>query len=367
VERARSPWVLELGRVAKIPVRVHLTFLLLIVWLAFGSVDTKPLHEALFVMLVFLCVLLHELGHALVARRFGVQTRDITLYPFGGIATLLSQPSPKAELVISLAGPIVNVLLAAALFPFVTIPSQPPTSPTTVGMLERLFMTNIALAVFNLLPALPMDGGRVLRAILNLCKVNNPTLIAARVSQGICFILAIVALALEQPMLFVIAFIIFFAAIQEYVRAESKVVAVAFHAQDAMIPKSRLETIPHGTTISKALRTALTSLQPLYPVMVGSELLGVVQREEILQHAASQPDEYVSAIMNRSIPKIQGEQPLSEAFTLLEDSGSPAVMVHSNGEFTGLLVPDRVAEFILLTGIRQHHSKDDDAEWSMPL
>jgi hypothetical protein len=212
-----------------------------------------------------------------------------------------------------------------------------------------------------------MDGGRVLRAILNICKLNNPTLIAARISQGICFLLAIVALALEQPMLFVIAFIIFFAAIQEYVRAESRVVAVAFNAQDAMIPKERLEVLPHGMTISKALRTALTSFQPLYPVMVGSEVIGVVQRDDILQHAATQPDEYISAIMNRAIPSVEGTHPLSEAFTMLEDTGSPAVMVHSNGEFSGLLVPDRVAEFILLSGIRGHRHKNDDTEWSMPL
>lgn len=367
MEKSRSLWVLELGTVAKIPIRIHLTFLILVVWLAFGATNTKPIFEAFFVVMVFVCVLLHELGHALVAQRFGVQTRDITLYPFGGIATLLSQPTPKAELVIALAGPLVNVVIAGAMFPFISLPTPPLTPETPIGMPERLFMTNVALAVFNLLPALPMDGGRVLRATLNLLKVKNPTLIAARISQAICFVLAIVALVFEQPILFIIAFIIFFAAIQEYVRAESRVVAVAFTAQDAMIPRDRLETFPHGTTVSKALKIALTSLQPLYPVVIGSELLGVLVREDILQHAATRPDAYVSAIMNRSIPAVEGTHPLSEAYAMLEDTGSPAVMVHHNGEFAGLLVPDRVAEFILMSGIRDNQRKDDDAEWSMPL
>jgi len=367
VERARSVWVLELGAIAKIPIRVHLTFLILVIWLAFGATKTKPIFEAFFVVMVFVCVLLHELGHALVAKRFGVQTRDITLYPFGGIATLLSQPAPKAELLIALAGPCVNVVIAACLYPFVTLPTTPLTPETMIGLPERLFITNIALAVFNMLPALPMDGGRILRATLNLLNVKNPTLIAARISQGICFLLAIVALVFEQPILFIISFIIFFAAIQEYVRAESRVVAVAFSAQDAMIPLSRLETLQHGATVSKALRVALTSLQPLYPVVMGSDLLGVVLREEILQHAATKPEEYVSAIMNRSIPSVEGTHPLSEAYTLLEESGSPAIMVRHNGEFIGLLVPDRVAEFILMSGIRENQRKDDDAEWSMPL
>jgi CBS domain-containing protein len=180
-------------------------------------------------------------------------------------------------------------------------------------------------------------------------------------------VLAIVALAFEQPILFIISFIIFFAAIQEYVRAESRVVAVAFSARDAMIPRDRLEALQHGMTVSKALRVALTSLQPLYPVVMGTELLGVVVREDILHHAATQPDAYVSAIMNRSIPSVEGTHPLAEAYTMLEDTGSPAVMVHHDGEFIGLLVPDRVAEFILMSGIRDNQRKDDDAEWSMPL
>ncbi len=366
MEKTRSLWVLELGTIAKIPIRVHLTFLILVVWLAFGATKTKPVYEAFFVVMVFVCVLLHELGHALVAKRFGVQTRDITLYPFGGIASLLSQPAPKAELIIAVAGPLVNVVIAGILYPFVTLPSAPVTPDTMIGMPERLFITNIALAVFNMLPAFPMDGGRVLRATLNLLKVKNPTLIAARISQAICFVLAVVALAFEQPILFIISFIIFFAAIQEYVRAESRVVAVAFSAQDAMIPRARLETLQHGTTVSRALRVALTSLQPLYPVVMGSELLGVVLRDEILQHSATKPDAYVSAIMNRSIPAVEGTHPLAEAYSMLEDTGSPAVMVHHNGEFAGLLVPDRVAEFILMSGIRENQRKDDDAEWSMP-
>lgn len=375
MERVRSVMVIELGSIAKIPIRVHITFLLLVLWLAVGASDNSPLLEAFFVVLVFLCVLLHELGHALVAQRFGVQTRDITLYPIGGIATLTSQPGPVAELVISLAGPIVNFIIGAILFvsfpdllPFLSLSEPAPAGAVKPGMIDRLYQTNIMLAVFNLLPALPMDGGRVLRAVLQVLRFKNPTAIAARISQGICILLAVVALAIKQPFMFIIALVIFFAAIQEYVRAESAVAAVAFTARDAMIPREKLEGITHGTTVSTALKAALTSLQPLYPVVMGSELLGVVQRDEILRHAATQPDAYITTLATRSLPAIDATHPLSEAFTLLESSGSPAVVVQEDGSFIGLLVPDRVAEFILLSNIQKQQShKDDDTEWSMPL
>jgi stage IV sporulation protein FB len=367
-------WVIELGSIAKIPIRVHITFLILVLWLSLGASDTSPMLEALFVVLVFLCVLLHELGHALVAQRFGVQTRDITLYPIGGIATLKQQPGPAAELVIALAGPLVNLAISGALLlcfsdlapsPSLVFPSAEAIRKPS--MVDRLYQTNIMLAVFNLLPALPMDGGRVLRAVLSVLRFKNPTAIAARISQGLCILMAVMAFAAKQPLLFFIAFLIFFAALQEHVRAESSAAAVAFTAKDAMIPRGKLESIAHGTTVSSALKAALTSLQPLYPVVIGPDLVGVVQREEILRHAATQPDAYVTELASRSLPTIDAAHPLSEAFTLLESSGSPAVVVQEEGNFIGLLVPDRVAEFILLTSIQKQSSKDDDTEWSVPL
>jgi Zn-dependent protease len=363
----RSAWSLEMGTVASIPIRVHITFLLLVVWLAFGTDTPSPLREAGFVILVFTCVLAHELSHALMAKRFGVQTKEITLYPFGGIASIMAQPTPKAELFIAIVGPITNLVIAAGLYPITEIGSLVNKDLATLTLVDRLFITNIALAVFNLLPALPMDGGRVTRAVLSLLKVKQPTRVAARLSQGICLMMGIAALSLEQPMLLVIAFIIFFGAVQEYVRAEARVVAVAFTVRDAMIPRSRLETFTHGTTVSKALRTALTSLQPLYPIMHGDRVIGIIHRDDILEHAATQPDEYLGSITLQELPTIDVEAPLSAAFTTLEETGTPVLIVTHNGEFIGLLVHDRLSDFLLLQGLRDKRSKDDEAEWSTPL
>ncbi len=366
MNKARSSWSLEIGTVAGIPIRVHITFLLLLVWLILGAEAGAPWQEGIFVVSIFGCVLLHELSHALVAKRYGVKTRDITLYPFGGIAAILKQPSPRAEVAIAIAGPLTNLAIAALLFWWIDFPALDDNTHRTFSFSERLLITNLAIALFNLLPALPMDGGRVLRAMLALFNVKNATMIAARISQAICLMLAIAALPTGQPMLFVIAFIIFFGAIQEYVRAESRLVALAFVVGDAMIPREKLEAFSHGVTISKALKMALTSLQPLYPVMIGDDVVGVVFREDILQHAASQPDEYVSAIMVRSIPSIQTTASLAEAFSLLEETGMQVLMVYREESFAGLIVYERLTEFLLLQGLRQQQPKDDDAEWSLP-
>lgn len=363
----RSPWSLEMGAVAGIPIRIHVTFLILLVWLAFGSENTSPMREAGYVILVFTCVLIHELSHALMAKRFAIQTKEITLYPFGGIASIMAQPTPKGELFIAIIGPISNLVIAAGLYPWTNLTALEQSDLTKLTLVDRLFITNVALAVFNLLPALPMDGGRVTRAILTLLNVKNATRVAARLSQGLCLAMGIAALALEQPMLLIISFIIFFGAVQEYVRAEAKVVAVAFTVRDAMIPRSRLETFSHGTTVSKALRTALTSLQPLYPVLHGDKVIGIIHRDDILEHAATQPDEYLGSITLQEVPTVEVESPLSSAFTMLEETGTPVLIVVENGEFIGLLVHDRLSDFLLLQGLRDKRSKDDDAEWSTPL
>jgi Mg2+/Co2+ transporter CorC len=167
--------------------------------------------------------------------------------------------------------------------------------------------------------------------------------------------------------LFVIAFIIFFGAMQEHIRAATSVLAVAFTVADVVIPKERLETMPHGTTISKGLRIALTSLQPLYPVMNGDDVMGVVFREDILEHAATRSDEYIGEIITRSLPRFETSMPLSEALSKLEEEGSHVAMATRDGLYVGLLVADRLADFLLLQELRQNLPKDDDIEWSTPL
>ncbi|MFG0255723.1 MAG: site-2 protease family protein [Rhodopirellula sp. JB053] len=181
-----SSW--KLGRFAGIDVRVHWTFLLLPLWvyfsnLASGNGALAATGSVLMVLCVFACVLLHEFGHALTARRFGIPTRDITLLPIGGVASLERMPrEPWKELAIAVAGPAVNVVIASVMFATLWLLS--PLSGTVAAFLYQLAIINVALVVFNMLPAFPMDGGRVLRSILAMrLPYLRATVIAARVGQ----------------------------------------------------------------------------------------------------------------------------------------------------------------------------------------
>src|SRR5213595_464416 len=204
-------WSLPIFRIAGIQLRIHVTFLLLIAWLAFGYYaeggSAVAASRVIFVLLLFLCVVLHEFGHAFAAKAFGINTPDITLLPIGGVARLERMPQkPTQELVIALAGPMVNVVIALGLF--VVGGSQAFLNPSTLeasGLIAQLLTINILLLLFNLLSAFPMDGGRVLRALLaTRLSYARATQIAATVGQGFAFVFGFVGL-LSNPFLIFIA------------------------------------------------------------------------------------------------------------------------------------------------------------------
>jgi Zn-dependent protease/CBS domain-containing protein len=365
--QTRSGWSFKVGVVSGIPIRIHATFFILLLWLVLGTEAGSPLIESIFVLTIFLCVLLHELGHALTAQRFNVETRDITLYPFGGIASIVTQPTPRAELVIALAGPLVNVVIALAIYPWIDLPDLSKPEEVSASLPVRLFLTNCALALFNMLPALPMDGGRVLRAILALRKVEHPTRIAARVSQVLCVLLAIAAIYLEQPMLFVIAIIVFLGAMQEQVRVETRLIAANLKISEAMIPRDKIESFTHGTTLLSGLNRALVSWQPLFPVISGDSLVGIVTRSDIIHHAALHEDDYISEIMDRSTPSIDINSSMVEAIEEMERSGAQVMIVTEAGRYVGLLSYDRLTDLLLMRDIRQKIPKEEDIEWQPPL
>ena len=211
-------WQWKLGTFAGIDVFVHATFLLIVGWYGWTYwLETRTLIGALegvaFILLLFLAVTLHEYGHALTARKYNIRTRDITLYPIGGVARLERMPEkPIQELWVALAGPAVNVVIAAALFVYLTLTNalvpMGQLTLTTGSFIERLMLVNVSLVLFNLIPAFPMDGGRVLRALLALnMDYVRATQIAATVGQGLAFLFGLAGL-FGNPMLFFIAFFV---------------------------------------------------------------------------------------------------------------------------------------------------------------
>jgi Zn-dependent protease len=217
-------WSIKFARVAGIDLKIHVTFLIFLIWIAFsylvrGGTD-YAFQGILFILLLFACVLLHELGHALTANAFGVRTTDITLLPIGGVARLQRIPSdPKQEFFIAIAGPLVNVVIAALLIFYLgqraAISDFEDLNTPQVAMLSKLASINIGLVLFNLLPAFPMDGGRILRALLAM-RMNylRATEIAASIGQGLAIVLGVIGL-FSNPFLIFIAFFVFMGAQQE--------------------------------------------------------------------------------------------------------------------------------------------------------
>jgi Zn-dependent protease len=225
-------WVMPLGRIAGIAVHVHATFLLLLAWVAaIGYGPRASWRDAAtgvaYIVVVFATVVLHELGHALMARRYGIRTHDITLLPIGGVARLERMPDdPRAELAIALAGPAVNILLAALCYAGLILTGTElggtALSPTAGNWWGALLVLNVGLALFNLIPAFPMDGGRVLRALLAL-RLGRPraTRVAARVGRAFAIAFAIYAVMRGQPFLLLIALFIWVGATGEAATMEA--------------------------------------------------------------------------------------------------------------------------------------------------
>ena len=271
-------WSWKLGELAGIDLRVHATFLLLPAWVGLRQVlaghgSEGVVSEVGFVLALFVCVVLHELGHALAARRHGIGTRDITLLPIGGVARLESIPTrPSQEIVVALAGPVVNVVLAAAGFVMLSLAGPE-------AWLQRLVIANISLVLFNLIPAFPMDGGRVLRALLAMRMDRvRATGIAARIAQGFAAVAGVVGL-FGNPTLLVLAVFV-------WMQAESEAGQVRLAAAEAVLARPMrvvtVRALAADATLGDGVRLVLTGPEQEFPVMQRGEVKGFVRRRELL-------------------------------------------------------------------------------------
>lgn len=351
-------WSISLGRIAGTEVRIHLTFFLLLAW--FGLVaglqggTGAGIAAVGFIVAIFACVLAHEYGHVLMARRFGIGTRDIILLPIGGVASIERMPNnPTQELLIALAGPAVNVVIAFVLIAFFgasfRAEQADPAAIQNIDFVSRLAMVNIALVVFNLLPAFPMDGGRALKAILSywLDKVTA-TRIAAGIGQAAAFGLGFLGL-FGNPLLIFIALFVFLAA-----RHEAYAVALDDATGRAKIRDATITSFAHldtNASVAQAVTTLLGTSQREFPVTDGGgRLRGVLTRDGMIRALASSgPETPVLDVMERDIPTISYRAPLSEAADILHGSGKPLVGVVDESErVIGIITLENLAEFMLV-------------------
>jgi Zn-dependent protease/CBS domain-containing protein len=357
-------WALRIATVAGIPIRLHFTFLLLLIWLGLaGAREGGGGASVLFVLMVFVCVVLHELGHSLVALRYGIPVADITLYPIGGVARIEKQPAPRQELWIAVAGPAVNVVIALVFGGVLAATGGPvPVSALSHGgggwrgFVEAVISVNMTLFLFNLIPAFPMDGGRVLRAVLGLTMpVEQATAIAANVGQFIAIAVVLCDLFYVHPpnwWLLFIAFFVYIGAGQEAFayRQASLIEGVKVH--EAMITDVR--TLTSGSTLKEAADVLLDTSQHDFPVLNGDEVLGVLTRTDLLRGLAQQgPGTYVAGAMNRQFTSAGPDDDLGEALPLLQGSPGPLVVLSGDPDrrLLGIVTAENVQEFFAVRQI----------------
>jgi Zn-dependent protease/CBS domain-containing protein len=340
----------------EIPVRFHFTFWLALIWLVFIGFGGK--HSAaglaLYVISIFLSILLHELGHALVARRFRIRTLEIVMLPLGGLARLERQPVPAEEFWVALAGPLVNfflgmILLGVSVWQGVPVQWQDWMKGSDVNILPRIATANLILAFFNLLPTFPMDGGRVLRSLLaGKRRVEEATRIVARIGTLLAAMIGLYGLLSANFILIFFAFFVYVGAAQESVAATGQVLLKGESVRAAMITDFR--TLTHGDTIRQAAELLLATSQQDFPVLAGEKVVGLLSRTSLLKAMASEgPESYVAGAMDREYVALDPEEDLAQASQKL--SGVSCALVFENGLLAGLLTSENLSEFLVLQQI----------------
>jgi Zn-dependent protease len=356
-------WSLKIGRIAGIDVYMHLTFLLLLAWIGVTYyLPRQSLDDALwgvvFILTVFAVVVLHELGHALAARYYGVETRDITLLPIGGVARLARIPEePVQELVIAVAGPLVNVVIAAALFAGIMATGgfsfAPPQQLTHDDMFvgtfaERLFIVNVWLVLFNMIPAFPMDGGRVLRAVLAMF-MDHPeaTNAAAWVGQGIAFLFGAAGLFGGHPMLLFIALFVWMGAAAEASVAQMRAAIAGLPVRRAMIRE--FFALDPSDPLRRAADQVVRGYQADFPVVEGGKIVGVLTLQELLAAISNAGlDAPVNRYMRTDFVAAAPGDSLDGALSELRESSCPVMAVVEEGRLVGLLTAENVGELVMI-------------------
>jgi Zn-dependent protease/predicted transcriptional regulator len=351
-------WSWRIGRIAGIDVYVHPTFLILVAWVGLSHyLEHRNPAEAIagigFILALFGIVVLHELGHALMARRFGVRTRDITLLPIGGVARLERIPEvPSQELLIAVAGPAVNVVIAAALYLLLRV-LGPGVSPVGQamhaggGFLQQMLWVNVSLVVFNLIPAFPMDGGRVLRALLAM-RFNyvRATQTAVAIGQAIAMVLGLLGL-FGNPLLIFIALFVWLAGSQEAGVVAVRSALAGIPAMRAMI--TDFHSLQPDEPLSRAVGHLLAGFQQDFPVVEGDRPVGILTRNDLAAALGRYgPETPVAEVMQREFVTADPRDMLQTSFDRLQEGQCRTLPVVKDGRLLGLLTADNLAEVLMI-------------------
>ena len=350
-------WSLNIGSIAGTAIRIHFTFLLFLVWIFVANWASGGPPAAwqglVFILLLFACVIAHEFGHILTARAFGVPTPDVTLLPIGGVARLARIPEqPRQEFLIAIAGPLVNVAIAVVLLllgAHLNPRDLAAMESSRISLADRLAEVNLFLAVFNMIPAFPMDGGRVLRALLSI-KLGHvrATEIAATIGQLVAFGLGFLGLFGNPLLIFIAIFV--------YLAASSEAHLVAIRAMSRDVPVSaamitKYATLTPDEHIEAAINTLLHTSQSEFPVIdADRRLVGLLDRDGIIRALKTLgPDARVADAMMKDVPTVDSRTCLEDAFRILQEKSAPAVgVVDRAGRLIGLITSETVGEMLMV-------------------
>ena len=360
----------KLGKIADIGIFIHWTFSLLILFIVFinyrsGQNATQILWSVFFVLSIFITVVMHELGHALAAKRYNIITKDITLLPIGGIARLEKIPEkPIEELIVAIAGPLVNIVLAVITGIFITIPA---TSEQLMAQLANgvnannfflnFFLVNFWLALFNLIPAFPMDGGRILRALLSFrLQRHVATRISARIGQFLALGFILLGFFTSPFLIFIGIFVIIGAQVEtDY--TESKFMLKGFKVHDVLM--KQYPKIDANETVKTAVALVLDSQNKNFLITEQEIPVGTLNRDQIIM-ALSQKgeEEFIYNIMDRNLIFLDANSLLENVFELIQLNKSKLMLVMENNEVAGALDIENLMEFILINEVKFNKAHD---------
>lgn len=375
---------LYIGQFSGIRVYIHWTFWLILVWIYFSyyNINQNPregFEGVLFILAIFGCVVLHEFGHALTAKKYGIQTKNITLYPIGGVASLESMPEqPKREFLVAIAGPLVNMIIAIILWAYLSFTGQMPDftalqnadpeelNGMTLPFSFNLLMANVILVVFNLIPAFPMDGGRMLRALLAF-KMDRAkaTQIAATIGQLLAIGFVMFGLFFNF-WLVLIGFFIYIGAgseaSMETIRtnlADNTVRDVIMHQFSRLQPEETLE---------KAVRLLLNSQEQEFIVFDNDQVVGILTRKELIrglsEHGKSCP---VSEVMSKDFLVLQPDMPLKDVYQIMLRKGYAVGPVLENGKFIGIVDKTNIDELLMIeSALKKNGSESGNIYRELP-
>ncbi len=357
---------LYIAKISGIKIFIHWSFFLLIAWIVISSIRDgndflQTILSVAFILTIFCCVVLHELGHALTAKKFNYITKDIILLPIGGMARINELPeNPKQEFLIAVAGPIVNIVIALILFPFINWAQINPASLEKFvisgsNFIFSLFAVNLSLAVFNLIPAFPMDGGRVFRAVLSIWMNRvSATAVAARTGQFISFIFLIFGI-LYNPVLALIGVFIFITAKAENDEVKSKYFLHNYTVNDAM--SHHYYKLDKTATIKEAAKLLIDVDPSDFLIVDNEKIVGTLSSDEIIKALVEKGEGVkVEEAMNSKVKFITKDIALDEVMKVLTDGKEKIMPVMDNNNVIGTVDMNNILKLIMVSSASQKHS-----------